>query len=73
LLLVDSAPIIYTLEDHPRFAAHFLPIFESHAAGSLRFAVSPVTIAEVLTGPLKSGDGDTLLNPHLQKQARAAD
>src|SRR5580658_6880907 len=56
LLLVDSAPIIYTLEDHSRFAARFRPIFEAHAAGSLRFAVSPITIAEVLTGPLKSGD-----------------
>jgi hypothetical protein len=28
-VLVDSAPIIYTLEDHPRFAARFHPIFEA--------------------------------------------
>jgi predicted nucleic acid-binding protein len=56
LLLVDSAPIIYTLEDHPRFALRFRPIFEAHAAGLARFAVSAVTIAEVLTGPLKSGN-----------------
>ncbi len=56
LLWLDSAPIIYTLEDHPRFAARFRPVFEAHAAGSVRFAVSPVTIAEVLTGPLKAGD-----------------
>jgi predicted nucleic acid-binding protein len=56
LLLVDSAPIIYTLEDHPRLAARFRPLFEAHAAGSVRFAVSAVTIAEVLTGPLQAGD-----------------
>ena len=56
LLLVDSAPIICTLEDHPRFAARFRAVFEAYETGSVRFAVSPVTIAEAPTGPLKSGD-----------------
>jgi predicted nucleic acid-binding protein len=56
LLLVDTAPIIYVLEDHPKFRARFEPLFEAHAAGKLRFAVTTVTIAEVLTGPLQSGD-----------------
>jgi predicted nucleic acid-binding protein len=56
LLLVDSAPIIYVLEDHPRLAPRFRPLFETHAAGRLRFAITIITIAEVLTGPLKAGD-----------------
>jgi len=56
LLLVDSAPIIYFLEGHPQFAPRFRPLFESHAAGGLRFAVTTLTIAEVLTGPLQKGD-----------------
>lgn len=56
LVLVDSAPIIYILEDHPRLAARFRPLFERHAAGRVAFAVTTVTIAEVLTGPFKSGD-----------------
>lgn len=56
LLLIDSAPIIYVLEDHPKFAARFRPLFEVHATGRLRFAVTTVTIAEVLTGPLRAGD-----------------
>ncbi len=56
LLLIDSAPIIYILEDHPKFAARFGPLFESHAAGRLRFAVTAITIAEVLTGPMKARD-----------------
>jgi predicted nucleic acid-binding protein len=56
LLLVDSAPIIYVLEDHPRLAPRFRPLFEAHAAGRLRFAVTTITIAEVLTGPLGAGD-----------------
>ena len=56
LVLVDSAPIIYHLEGHPRLASRFLPLFERHEAGTLAFAVTTVTIAEVLTGPLRAGD-----------------
>ena len=56
LLLIDSAPIIYVLEAHPRFASRFGPLFEAHAAGRVRFAVTTITIAEVLTGPMKAGD-----------------
>jgi predicted nucleic acid-binding protein len=56
LLLLDSAPIIYVLERHPRFAPHFRPLFEAHAIGRIRFAVTTITIAEVLTGPLRAAD-----------------
>jgi predicted nucleic acid-binding protein len=56
LLLVDSPPIIYFLEDHPELAPRFGPLFEAHAAGWLRFAVTTITIAEVLTGPLRASD-----------------
>jgi predicted nucleic acid-binding protein len=33
-----------------------MPLFEAHAAGRLRFATTTITIAEVLTGPMKAGD-----------------
>jgi|SRR5271165_1318127 len=56
LLMVDSAPIIYMLEGHPAFMPRFRPLFDAHAAGRLRFAVTTLAIAEVLTGPLKAGD-----------------
>lgn len=56
LLLMDSAPIIYTIEAHKRFEPIFRPLFEAHAAGLVRFAVTTTTIAEVLTGPLRAGD-----------------
>ena len=56
LVLVDSAPIIYTLEGHERFAARFAPLFQRHALGELTLAVTTITIAEVLTGPLKAGE-----------------
>ena len=55
LLLVDSAPIIYILEDS-KFAPRFEPLFQRHARGELRLAVTTVTLAEVLTGPLKAGE-----------------
>lgn len=56
LLLIDSPPIIYTLESHPKFAQRFAPMFEAQAKGQFEFAVTTVAIAEVLTGPLRTGD-----------------
>ena len=56
LILVDTAPIIYTLEAHRRFAARFEPLFRRHEAGEIALAVTIVTIAEVLTGPMKAGE-----------------
>jgi predicted nucleic acid-binding protein len=59
LVLVDTAPFIYILEDHPRFAPLFEPLFASAEAGDLQIALSTITLAEVLVGPLK-GDQDAL-------------
>ena len=56
LLLVDSAPIIYVLEAHAKYGPRFEPLFTAHAAERLRFAVTTITIAEVLTGPLQARD-----------------
>ena len=56
LLLRDSAPIIYFLENHPDFEPLFRPLFEAHAVGRVRFAVTTITIAEILTGPLRAAD-----------------
>ncbi len=59
LLLVDSALIIYVLEGHRIFGPRFRRLFEARTADRLRFAVTTITIAEILTGPLKAGN-DTL-------------
>jgi len=56
LLLLDAAPIIYFLEDHPKFGPRFQLLFEEHAKGRVRFAVTTITITEVLAGPLGAGD-----------------
>ncbi|MCC6195384.1 MAG: PIN domain-containing protein [Burkholderiales bacterium] len=55
-ITVDSAPIIYMLEDHPKLAAHFAPVFDAAARGELSIMVSTITLAEVMAGPLRAGN-----------------
>ncbi|MBP8296121.1 MAG: PIN domain-containing protein [Burkholderiales bacterium] len=55
-MLMDCAPIIYTLEAHPQLATRYKALFARHAAGELSLAVTTITIAEVLTGPLNAGE-----------------
>jgi len=54
-LLVDSAPLIYHLEDNARFAYRFGGLFEAAAAGRVSIAITTITLAEVLTGPYRHG------------------
>lgn len=54
-VLVDTAPFIYLLEDNAQFADKFVGMFEAAARGELRIALSSITLAEVLTGPMKAG------------------
>ncbi len=56
LLLIDSAPIIYMLEGRAKLSERFRPLFAAHAEGRLRFAVTTITVAEVMIGPLQAGD-----------------
>ena len=53
-VLVDTAPWIYVLEDHPVFAPRFTGLFEAAEQGRLQLALTTVTLAEVLTGPFKA-------------------
>jgi predicted nucleic acid-binding protein len=55
LLLVDSAPLIYLLENNAQHAQRFAGLFEAAAASRLRVALTTVTLADVLTGPYKHG------------------
>lgn len=55
-LLIDTAPIVYILERHPRLASRFEALFERHARGEVLFAVTTIGIAEVLSGPIASGN-----------------
>ena len=55
-ITVDSAPIIYVLEDHREFAPRYAPLVERAEAGDYELVISAVTLVEVLTGPLRTGD-----------------
>jgi predicted nucleic acid-binding protein len=56
VLVVDTAPIIYWLEGHPRLADRFAPVFEAAESGAAQVVISTVTLAEVLAGPLRVGN-----------------
>jgi predicted nucleic acid-binding protein len=56
VITLDTAPIIYYLQDHATFASIFAPLFEAADRGDLGVVISAVTLAEVLTGPLQAGD-----------------
>lgn len=53
-VLVDTAPIIYLFEGS-RLAARFRGIFEDIDSGRIRAVVTPITVSEVVSGPLKAG------------------
>ena len=53
-VLVDTAPWIYILEDHPVWASQFVGLFEAAERGRLQLALTAVTLAEVLAGPFKA-------------------
>jgi predicted nucleic acid-binding protein len=56
VLVVDTAPIIYWLEGHPRLAERFTAIFNAAESGTAAIVISTVTLAEVLAGPLRTGN-----------------
>lgn len=56
LIALDSAPIIYYLQDHPRFAPRFSSLFDAAAEGRLTLAISTITLAEVMAGPFAAGN-----------------
>ena len=56
LVTLDSAPIIYFLQDDPKFAPVFAPVFEAADRGEIGIVISAVTLTEILTGPLRVRD-----------------
>jgi predicted nucleic acid-binding protein len=58
LIFLDTAPVIYFVEKNPSFASKVQPVFDRLDAGSLAAVVSPVTLAECLVLPYRSGKPD---------------
>jgi predicted nucleic acid-binding protein len=53
---LDTAPLIYYLEEHPLYLPVVDPFFAALARGDLQAVTSTVTLIEVLTQPLRHGD-----------------
>ena len=66
-VLVDTNPVIYVLDGHP-LAVRFESIFSDIEAGRIQALVTPITIAEVVTGPLRAGKEDA--DRSTRKQAK---
>jgi predicted nucleic acid-binding protein len=56
VVALDSAPLIYYIEEHPTYLPAIEPFFDALADGLLTAVTSTVTLAEVLTQPLRLGD-----------------
>jgi len=53
-VLVDTNPIVYWFEDSP-LAVAFESVFADIQAGRIDAIVTPITVAEVVSGPLRAG------------------
>jgi predicted nucleic acid-binding protein len=52
----DTAPIIYFVEQHPRYDALVSAIFQRIADGAVRGVTSVISLSEVLVHPLSQGN-----------------
>lgn len=57
-LFLDSAPIIYFVERHPIYNPVLLPFFTSIDNNKIQTVTSPITLAECLVQPLKTGNSE---------------
>lgn len=56
LVALDTAPLIYFIEEHPAYSPVVAPFFEQLDKGLLRAATSVITLSEVLVKPLRDGN-----------------
>ncbi|KLU63350.1 PIN domain protein [Peptococcaceae bacterium CEB3] len=57
-LFVDTAPIIYFIEEHPVYIDEVSDIFNKTAEGTVQVVTSVITLIEVLAKPYKLGQND---------------
>jgi predicted nucleic acid-binding protein len=53
---LDTAPLIYFIEEHPTYLPLVRPFFQAVDRGDLRIITSVLTLTEVLVHPLRNGD-----------------
>ncbi len=57
-LAIDTAPIIYFIEENPKYLPLVEEVFEKIEAGSITGITSAITLTEVLTHPLRLGNDE---------------
>ncbi len=57
-LFLDTAPVIYFVEQHPRYLPFMEQVFQRVDAGELQIVTSPITLAECLVLPLRADQKD---------------
>jgi predicted nucleic acid-binding protein len=55
---LDTVPLIYYVEEHPRYIDRMDEVFHRIDSGSIRGVTSVISLAEVLVHPLRSGRQD---------------
>ncbi len=53
---LDTAPLIYFIEKHPKYTALIHPFFEAVESGDIEVVTSILTLTEVLVHPLRQGN-----------------
>jgi predicted nucleic acid-binding protein len=53
---LDTAPLIYFIEQHPNYTGVVNPFFEALEHRELRVVTSTITLLEVLVAPMKQND-----------------
>ncbi|WPD24534.1 MAG: PIN domain-containing protein [Candidatus Electrothrix scaldis] len=56
LIALDTAPLIYFIEEHPAYCPVVEPFFEQLDKGTVEVVTSVITLTEVLVKPLRDGD-----------------
>lgn len=55
-ILIDTAPLIYFIEENPNYIGIIDNILNEVSKGSIELLTSPITLMEVLVKPLREGD-----------------
>ena len=53
IVALDTAPLIYFIEEHPAYLPKIRPFFEAAERGEFRIVTSFITLLEVLVRPLR--------------------
>jgi len=59
-IFLDSAPVIYFVEEHPVYYPLLQPIFQRLETQDLIAVTSPITLAECLVFPMRSGRANVI-------------